>query len=537
MLRNRILLTGALALALAGTSLAQTWTGTTTPGFGNSNNGEFGALEYGGFLYVATENSVTGMEVWRHDGVGAWTPSSTGGFGDANNTELQGAAVFGGDFLVITGNTVTGVEVWTHDGATWTQVNVDGFGNPQNQDGELVVLNNTLYAVTYNFVTGCGVQRYNGGSSWTPIGQNGLGGLNPEAELAFWNGNLYAGTSNPTGCEVLQYQGGTSWTRVDPGNGFDASAGNNEYASLYVYNNVLYAATENYQTGTETWEYQGGTSWVQRNTDGFGDANNADIEPALPFNGALYIGTISSPSAGGEVWRYDGGSSFTQVSLPGYGSTPNLAIASLAEYGGEMYGSTFNLASGTEVWRYVSGTTWTRVDPGSGFGQVNGEYAQLVVFKNELYAVLPDTVWRLEPALTYCTGKTNSAGCVPFITTVGSPSVSSTVAFTVTGNDVAPSEAGFIIYGTKKSSLDFHGAKLCVKLPFVRTPVKGSKNTGGGCSGWVLRRNFNATIQSGTDPSLTAGRVVTAQYRQRDPTDPAGFGDGLTNGVRFTILP
>ncbi len=149
------------------------------------------------------------------------------------------------------------------------------------------------------------------------------------------------------------------------------------------------------------------------------------------------------------------------------------------------------------------------------------------------------TAWELPPAsvVTYCTGKTNSAGCVPFLSTSGLPSASSTGNFTLTGNDVVPGEAGFVLYGFKKANLAFHGGTLCVKVPFVRTPVKSAKNTGGGCSGWVLRRNFNATIQSGVDPALTAGRAVTAQYRQRDPTDASGFGDGLTDGVRFTILP
>ncbi len=149
------------------------------------------------------------------------------------------------------------------------------------------------------------------------------------------------------------------------------------------------------------------------------------------------------------------------------------------------------------------------------------------------------TAWDLASTgvVFYCTGKTSSVGCVPFLTTTGLPSASSTTPFQVVANDVVPGEAGFVIYGFKKANLAFHGARLCVKAPFVRTPAKSPKNPGGGCSGWVLRRNFNATIQSGTDPALTPGRVVTAQVRQRDPADPAGFGDGLTDGVRFTIAP
>ena len=56
------------------------------------------------------------------------------------------------------------------------------------------------------------------------------------------------------------------------------------------------------------------------------------------------------------------------------------------------------------------------------------------------------------------------------------------------------------------------------------------------CGGFV-KRNFNQRIQSGNDASLTAGHNVSLQWLQHDLTDPAGFGDGLTNALRFTITP
>ena len=56
------------------------------------------------------------------------------------------------------------------------------------------------------------------------------------------------------------------------------------------------------------------------------------------------------------------------------------------------------------------------------------------------------------------------------------------------------------------------------------------------CTG-ILKRNFNNAIQGGNDPLLTAGQTVFAQWRQRDPADPAGFGDGLTDGIKFIIEP
>ena len=140
-------------------------------------------------------------------------------------------------------------------------------------------------------------------------------------------------------------------------------------------------------------------------------------------------------------------------------------------------------------------------------------------------------------AVTYCQGKLNSLGCVPFITTVNNPSVSSSAPFRILGNDIIPNEAGFVIYGTGgRLNLNFHGGKLCVKLPFTRLPLKKSGNTfGPPCSGRLLF-NFNHRIQTGFDPSLTAGQKVNAQWIFRDPTVDL-FGDGLTNGVEFVIEP
>ncbi len=150
------------------------------------------------------------------------------------------------------------------------------------------------------------------------------------------------------------------------------------------------------------------------------------------------------------------------------------------------------------------------------------------------------------PPPFYCTGKTGSHGCIPFLTTdAGTASASATSPWFVRMNDAEDSNAGFLIYSFKKSNLDFHGGKLCVKAPFVRTPVAKTKQvpcvdpfaqcTTASCR--QLRRNFNATVQGGSDPSLTAGQIVRAQMRQRDPTDPLGFGDNLSDGVQFTIAP
>lgn len=139
----------------------------------------------------------------------------------------------------------------------------------------------------------------------------------------------------------------------------------------------------------------------------------------------------------------------------------------------------------------------------------------------------------------YCTGKTNSLGCVPFLSFSGRPSVTLTSPFSLTANELVPGEAGFYLYGVNgRLNLDFHGGKLCVKPPLVRwLPPKTPSLLGTPpCTGRVTR-NFNSRIQSGLDPQLTPGRHVYAQFRQRDPNLADGFDDNLSNAIDFIICP
>ncbi len=139
---------------------------------------------------------------------------------------------------------------------------------------------------------------------------------------------------------------------------------------------------------------------------------------------------------------------------------------------------------------------------------------------------------------SYCSGKTNSLGCAPFLSYSGNPSASGG-AFNLVANDVVPGEAGFVLYGTNgRSSLNFHGGKLCVKPPFVRLlPAKiALDGAGGPCPGFI-QTSFAKRIQSGADPSLTAGQCVNAQWRLRDGALGDGFNDSFTDGLEFVINP
>ncbi|MBL8863749.1 MAG: hypothetical protein JNK02_17300 [Planctomycetes bacterium] len=137
----------------------------------------------------------------------------------------------------------------------------------------------------------------------------------------------------------------------------------------------------------------------------------------------------------------------------------------------------------------------------------------------------------------FCAAKLNSQGCAPSAGWSGAPSLGSGLPFTLTCADVINQKVGLLVYGTAAAFTPFQGGTLCVASP----RRAGLQNSGGAagapdCSGGFAF-DFNAWARSGVDPALLAGVVVCAQWYYRDVQDPAGFGSGLSNAVRFTLCP
>ena len=139
------------------------------------------------------------------------------------------------------------------------------------------------------------------------------------------------------------------------------------------------------------------------------------------------------------------------------------------------------------------------------------------------------------PLATYCTGKLNSDGCVPVIGASGQASATSASPFLVTGQLLLAGKTSLLLYGFFENSLPFQGATLCIGGSLHRAGLQIS--AGSGFCGGTTSFDFNPRIQSGVDPALVPGKLVFAQWYQRDPLDPAGFASGLTNGLRFGIVP
>ncbi len=139
----------------------------------------------------------------------------------------------------------------------------------------------------------------------------------------------------------------------------------------------------------------------------------------------------------------------------------------------------------------------------------------------------------------YCTAKVNSQGCLPTITSVGTPSATAGAGSFLINSGLQLNQLnGLLFYGTLPIGSPFQGGFLCVGGATLRTPgqFSGGSPSGVDCSG-SFSIDMGAYIASGVDPKLSCGAIIYTQYWGRDP----GFGPpnniSLTRGLKFQIGP
>ena len=180
------------------------WSQVNSDAFGDSINIESLVLTEvddgtNKWLYAATGRSNTsGSEIWRCSDSsdcntsGDWSAviqDANGGFGDANNTIIRSAEIFNGYLYLGTNNSSTGTEVWRCDvtncdgSADFSQINSDGFGSA-NTTTTLDLKSyygQYLYAGTQNTNTGAPLfacplsSGCNASGDWTRINAVGFG--------------------------------------------------------------------------------------------------------------------------------------------------------------------------------------------------------------------------------------------------------------------------------------------------------------------------------------------------------------------------
>jgi hypothetical protein len=136
---------------------------------------------------------------------------------------------------------------------------------------------------------------------------------------------------------------------------------------------------------------------------------------------------------------------------------------------------------------------------------------------------------------TYCTAKTNSQGCVPKIGFSGAPSASVGDNFVVNASQVIAQKSYFLFWGFSTTAAPFGGGTMCVHVPRLRTPLQLSGgNPNVACNGFQWFYFSHAYMAA---HGLNAGDTVYAQFWSRDPGFAAPGNIGLTNALKFEIVP
>jgi hypothetical protein len=137
----------------------------------------------------------------------------------------------------------------------------------------------------------------------------------------------------------------------------------------------------------------------------------------------------------------------------------------------------------------------------------------------------------------YCTAKLNSLGCLPTMACSGTPVLSGSNNFHVLATNVVSHRPGFLYWSPEPDSTPVFGGTRCVGGHGAwRTPWINSGGTLGqtDCSGSF---DFAFSYAYMVSKGVPAGCTLYAQYFYRDPGFAPPNSVGLTDGLRFTVLP
>lgn len=138
----------------------------------------------------------------------------------------------------------------------------------------------------------------------------------------------------------------------------------------------------------------------------------------------------------------------------------------------------------------------------------------------------------------YCSGKTGSNGCVPTISTMGTPSLTGSDDFVMMSDQLPNNVLGVLVWGLAPSSTPFGGGTLCVASPVLSS--FGVLSSGGGpgkatdCSGAIA---FDVHQAFFTGQGLTAGTSVYMQFLVRDPGFPTPDTVVLSDALTYVLQP
>jgi len=184
-----------------------------------------------------------------------------------------------------------------------------------------------------------------------------------------------------------------------------------------------------------------------------------------------------------------------------------------------------------------------------GLGDLNGDGVTDVAARSCRFTPL-GTGWMSHPELRvmllsvldgepYCAAKQDSLGCVPMISSSSAASLSVGDNFIVRGSNVLNAKPGVLLWSASPLNTPFAGGTLCVAPASfsIRGPVLdsgGSPPSINDCSGAYAFHFSHALMNS---RGLTAGTTLYAQFISRDNGFAPPRNIGLTDALRFTVVP
>ena len=365
----------ATQIQASGTAWSSAWAQSNESGFDNDPQNELvsALVSFNGELWAGTYNSLSGegFQLWRMNSSGEWYPEWEGDPDDSTTVAVDHMIVFSDTLFVSFWDEANGGVVYSFDGTDWSEASEPGFGDPTNGEVfRMAVFSDTLYASTWSYTSthGAEIWRSSTGTQydWTQVVSNGFGDANNASVLSFavLNNTLYAGTFNATtGGEIWRSTTGNagSWSQVNTAGFGDAN--NRGISALAVFSNSLYASTRgNTGFGTQVWRCQvcNGSDWVKVVDNGFGNADTNHMNALEVFDGHLYL-VVGNMTTGLEVWRTADGTDWVQVGFAGFDTADNRSTYwdnAVAVHNGRLYVGTVNWIDGGEVWLYLPDTVY-----------------------------------------------------------------------------------------------------------------------------------------------------------------------------------
>jgi len=281
----------------------------------------------------------------------------------------------------------------------WEQVNSNGFGDPQASEvSALETFNGQLYAGTNNPTNLARIFRSSDGVMWTPVIEPGFGishDIAPPAilDLVVFNGRIYASTGRGDGPgQIWRSLDGVNWAPMVIHGFGDPDVV--DITALTEYNGLIYAGATDLITGAQIWRSYTGdnNTWVQVAPTVPGTAA-ASVTGFAEFDGGLYAAIESDSPA--QIWRSYGGNWAPAIS-DGFGNSFTTSTGGMTVFGSYLYVGAGNTEDGALLFRTNDGDNWESVIT-PGFGDSNNKKVEMVfILHNYLYASVKNSATGIE---------------------------------------------------------------------------------------------------------------------------------------------